>query len=117
MSHIPRHHGILTPWCRGGWWLATIRIYPLTVTNKFIVSLRVAQCIFVILICFRQRVRHTAFSARRPPTSEFISGHILCGRDVFNRRLRRLRTGHLALATVHGHYDMRGFNCPPDPGK
>lgn len=39
---------------------------------------------------------------------ESISKYVLRRGNVLHSGLRRFRAGHLALATLHGHYDLRG---------
>lgn len=39
---------------------------------------------------------------------ESISKYVLRCSNVLHCRLRRFRAGHLAFATLHGHYDLRG---------
>lgn len=55
-----------------------------------------------------QRMRDPALPESGAQAFESISKYILrCG-NVLHRGLRRFRTGHLAFATLHGHYDLRG---------
>lgn len=59
---------------------------------------------------------YSALSAGRTPSPESISEHVLCGGDVLNSWLRRLRARHMAVTAVHGHHDLRGADRAADAG-
>lgn len=55
-----------------------------------------------------QRMRDPALPESGAQAFESISKYILrCG-NVLHGRLWRFRTGYLAFATLHGHYDLCG---------
>ena len=62
-------------------------------------------------------MRRAAFPAGRPPPLQSVPILLLCGGHVLNRRLRRLRAGHLAVATLHGRHDLRRSHRPAHAGK
>lgn len=57
-----------------------------------------------------------ALPAGRSSASEPVPEHLLRGGDILDRRLRGLRAGHLALAALHGHHDLRGAYRTADAG-
>lgn len=53
-------------------------------------------------------MRDPTFPESGTQAFKFISKHVLRGGDVFHSRLRGFCAGHLALAALHGHHDLRG---------
>jgi hypothetical protein len=60
---------------------------------------------------------HPTLPASRSQASEPVPGHILRGRDLLHSGVWRLCTRHLAISTIHGHYDMRRVNSITNTGK
>lgn len=63
-----------------------------------------------------QRMRDPALPKSGAQTFESISKHVLRSSDIFHGRLRRFRAGHLAFATLHGHYDLRSAHSITNAG-
>lgn len=59
---------------------------------------------------------HPTLPASRSQTSEPVPGHILRGRDLLHGGVWRLCTRHLAISTIHGHYDMCRVNSITNAG-
>lgn len=63
-----------------------------------------------------QRMRDPALPKSGAQTFESISKHVLRSGDIFHSRLWRFRAGHLAFATLHGHYDLRSTHSVTNAG-
>lgn len=63
-----------------------------------------------------QRMRDPALSESGAQAFESISKHVLCCGDVLHGGLRGFRAGHLAIAALHGHHDLRGTYSATDAG-
>ena len=63
-----------------------------------------------------QCVWHTTFPARRPSSLQSIPVSLFRRGYFLYRRLWRLRSRHLALAVVHGRYDLCRPYRPTDTG-
>lgn len=61
-------------------------------------------------------MRDPALSESGAQAFESVSKHVLRRGDVFHGGLRGLRAGYLAVATLHGHHDLRGAHSATDAG-
>lgn len=64
-----------------------------------------------------QCLRYPALPAGWPQAPQSLPKHLLRRCHILDRRLRWLRTRHMALPTLHGHHDLRRPHRPTDSGK
>lgn len=63
-----------------------------------------------------QRMRDSALPESGAQTPKPLSKHVLRRGDVFHGGLWGYRAGHLALAALHGHHDLRGAHSVTNSG-
>jgi len=61
-------------------------------------------------------MRDPALPKSGAQTLESISKYVLCCGNVLYSGLWGYRTGHLAFATLYGHYDLRGSHSLTNTG-
>jgi hypothetical protein len=63
-----------------------------------------------------QRMRDPALSESGAQAFESVPKYLLRRSDILHGRLRGFRAGHLAVAALHGHHDLRSAHSATDAG-